>query len=66
MNTEKEQEFNIAMEHIHQRLAMANRIRRKIAALEKVLQDATKLGMSGKITISTDQTLIKTKEEFNY
>lgn len=47
-------------------LKMVKKIRKKIAEMEKVLQEATKYGMSGKISITTDKTLVKTEEKFSY
>jgi len=62
MNDEITEACNI----IRSNFLRGKKIRKKIAELEKVLQEAKEHGITVKINMSNDKSIVQTKEEINY
>lgn len=61
-----DEQLKETFEIINKQVRMVKKIRKKIAELEKVFQEGISYGISGKVVVSVQQTIIKIEEKIVY
>lgn len=61
-----DEQLKKTFETINKQVRMVKKIRKKIAELEKVFQEGIPFGISGKVVVSVQQTIIKIEEKIVY